>query len=241
MSDPPKLAAFVSLRNVLPPWLLAAIVLMSISFVAFPQIDLACSRVFTSGGAFSTDGHWVFDAFSRLITYVGRTGGIVLTVALAIGSLPSAARTHAGRWLREQRRVIAFLLASLVIGPGLLVNYFFKDAFDRARPADVTAFGGTRAFTPAFAVSDQCDHNCSFVSGDAAGGTFVVAGFFIARSRRARKAWLVGGLAFGAAVGLARIASGHHFVSDVAVAMASTYLVLALCAVWLLRGRSYGP
>lgn len=239
VTDSSTPAATGSLRSLLPPWLLAVIVLASIAFVAFPQFDLKVSRLFTVGGVFPTDGHWLFDAFSRTLTLIGRGFGIALTIAMAISLLTFMARTPAGLWLRERQRVITFLLVALVIGPVMLVNYGFKEISGRARPADVTEFGGTREFAPAFTISEQCDHNCSFVSGDAAGATFAIAGFFIARSRRARKAWLFGGLTLGAAVGLARIVSGHHFLSDVFVAMASTYLVLALCAAWLLRGRRY--
>lgn len=238
VTDPSPPVATVSLRGLLPWWLVAAIVLTSIAFAVFPQIDLVCSRLFTTAGdVFPSHGHWLFDAFSRTITLIGRGFGIALIVAMAISLLPCIARTPAGLWLRKRKRVIAFLLASLVIGPGLLVNYGLKEISGRARPADVTEFGGVRQFTPAFTISNQCDHNCSFVSGDAAGATFTIAGFFIARSRKVRRAWFFGGLTFGAAVGLARIMSGHHFLSDIFVAMASTYVVLAWCAVWLLRGR----
>jgi lipid A 4'-phosphatase len=221
--------------------LLAAIVLASIGFVAFPQIDLAFARFFTvDGRSFHADSHWLFHAFSGAITLIGHALSAILVISLAISSFSQVARARAGQWLREQRRVSAFLLLSLIIGPGLLVNGF-KAITGRARPEEVREFGGTSRFTPAFVISDQCGHNCSFVSGDAAGATFAVAGCFIAGSRRARKAWLIGGLSFGALVGLARIMSGRHFLSDVFVGMALTYVVLALCAECLLRGgRSRG-
>lgn len=235
------IAGNASLRHDLPPWLLAAMVVMATSFAVFPQIDLSVSRLFTvEDGAFPIEGHWLFDAFSRALTLVGRGTGVALAIVTAVSMLPSVARARLGKWLQARRCVFAFLLASLVLGPVLLVNYGLKEISGRARPADVTEFGGTRQFTPAFTVSEQCDHNCSFVSGDAAGATLIVAGFFIARSRRRRRAWLVGGLTFGAAVGFARIVSGHHFLSDVVIAMAATYAVMALCAAWLLRGDRCG-
>ena len=231
----PKPEATSHLRDSLPPWALVTIGLTSIAFVVFPQLDLAFSRFFAVGGSFPTDGHWLFHAFSRTLTLLGRAVGVALVIALAIGLLPMVAQSALGGRMRRQRRAVAFLLLSLVVGPGLLANYVLKTTTSRARPANVTEFGGSQKFTRAFAVANQCDHNCSFVSGDVAGATLVVAGFFIARSRRARMTWLIGGLAFGAAVGAARIVSGHHFLSDVFVAMALTYVVTALCAAWLLR------
>lgn len=223
------------LRTTLPPWLLAVIALTSVAFIVFPQIDLAVSKLFVDDdGKFPIDHHYLFDAFSRAITWVGRLIGIALTVAFTVAVL-GRQRTTLTKWFGERKRVFAFLLASLLIGPGLIVNYGLKAFSGRARPADVTEFGGARTFTPAFVLADQCQHNCSFLSGDVAAATFLVAGFFVARSRRARRAWLVGGLSCGALVGLARIVSGHHFLSDVVIAAALTYVVLALCAAWLLR------
>ena len=79
-------------------------------------------------------------------------------------------------WLRERRvakhllldnRKIIFLLLTLALGPGLLVNGFLKSHWGRARPSEVSTFGGRQSFSPAYVIAHQCRHNCSFVSGDA--------------------------------------------------------------------------
>src|SRR5262249_21775368 len=82
----------------------------------------------------------------------------------------------------DGRRVL-FLYLVLIIGGGLIVNFTVKDHFGRARPRDVAEFGGTKLFTPAFEISHQCTSNCSFSSGDAAGGFFAIA-LAMALSRR---------------------------------------------------------
>jgi MYXO-CTERM domain-containing protein len=79
----------------------------------------------------------------------------------------------------------------------------------------VTEFGGSKTFSPAFVVSHECRTNCSFSSGDAAGGFFSLAIVF-ALARRRRVA-LVAGLAVGVIESLARISSGAHFFSDTGV------------------------
>lgn len=106
-----------------------------------------------------------------------------------------------------------------------------------ARPSTVVEFGGTKRFTRVFEPSDQCTHNCAFASGHAAAATMPVAGYFIARSRRSRRAWLATGIASGITIGLTRMLTGGHFLSDIVFAVVSTYIVAALCAAWVLRPR----
>jgi len=129
--------------------------------------------------------------------------------------------------LVASNRVIIFLLFTLGIGPGLIVNAVLKDHWGRARPFQVTEFGGNRQFTAAFVVSDQCPTNCSFVSGDASLGYFGLAFFFITRRRRT----FVAGAAIlaGTLLGLVRMAQGAHFLSDVIFSGVFTFLV-----AWLL-------
>jgi len=91
-------------------------------------------------------------------------------------------RRAASDFLRNNRRVI-FSLLTLALGPGLLVNSLLKSHWGRARPIEVSAFGGARSFSPAYIIAQQCSRNCSFVSGDAAMGYYLIAFLFIARKR----------------------------------------------------------
>lgn len=116
---------------------------------------------------------------------------------------------------RLDRNALIFLVAALAIGPGILVNTVLKDHWGRARPYQVEAFGGEHQFTAAPIPTDQCTRNCSFVSGHAALGFSLVCFAFLLPAGRPRDLTLAGALSFGAVVGLARIAVGHHFLSDV--------------------------
>jgi lipid A 4'-phosphatase len=100
-----------------------------------------------------------------------------------------------------------------------------KDNFGRARPRDIEEFGGSKHFTPAFVISRECNTNCSFSSGDAAGGFFSLA-LVMALSRRRRM--LAAAAAFGALVSLSRVASGAHFFSDT---VASFFVMLIVADV----------
>ncbi|HET9864370.1 MAG TPA: phosphatase PAP2 family protein, partial [Steroidobacteraceae bacterium] len=115
------------------------------------------------------------------------------------------------RFCQVDGRRVLFLLMVLLIGAGLVVNLGLKNHFGRARPRDIAEFGGSLQFTPAFVVSQECRTNCSFSSGDAAGGFFSLA-LAVALSRRRRL--FVAGALLGSVVSVARIAVGAHFFSD---------------------------
>jgi lipid A 4'-phosphatase len=117
-----------------------------------------------------------------------------------------------------------FLLLALLVGPGLMANVLFKDEWGRARPKTVQEFGGDKQFTRAFAFSDACKRNCSFVSGDAAFGFFLPSFAFVIPYRRSRRIFW-GGMVLGGVFSAGRILLGAHFLSDV---LSALFLVLGV-------------
>lgn len=180
-------------------------------FSIWPEWDLAVSGWFHQPGA----GFYLRETFWVQLLYRGATWVLVALalgalLVLVVGSLSPPQDTRA----RQARRgAAAFFLAAVILGPGLVVNGLFKSHWGRARPAQVQEFGGQRLFTAALQPSRQCAKNCSFVSGHASIGFVLMA--FACIFRRQRRLWLLAGLGAGALVGLARIAQGGHFVSDV--------------------------
>jgi len=124
------------------------------------------------------------------------------------------------------RRGLLFLFLVMAVGPGLLVNEVFKAESGRPRPSQVQEFEGTRDFVAAFEPSDQCDSNCSFVSGHAAMGFFFLAFAWVLRDRR----WLYWGALIGLLVGLGRVMQGAHFLSDVLFGYPVVYVTALLLA-----------
>jgi lipid A 4'-phosphatase len=163
----------------------------------------------------------------RLVTASIRwiTWAILLTACIGAVWLRLSGRPF---W-RFDRNALIFLVAALAIGPGILVNTGLKDHWGRARPYQVEEFGGTRQFTPAPMIAEQCTRNCSFVSGHAAVGFCLVAFAFLLPAGRRRDIAIAAALAFGALIGLGRIVAGHHFLSDVVDAG-----LVVLGATWLL-------
>jgi lipid A 4'-phosphatase len=177
-------------------------------FVAFPGIDLWVSGLFhdpVTGFPDSKGEGWEFMLKgSPWLVY----GAVIFVTVLWV----------AGKLLRmpfegiDGRRV-AFLYASILVGPALLVNGILKEHWGRARPVQIREFGGDALFTPAWMMTDQCASNCSFSSGHASLGFWATALALLVPPPH--RTWaMAGALTFGTLVGLSRIAVGGHFLSD---------------------------
>jgi lipid A 4'-phosphatase len=108
---------------------------------------------------------------------------------------------------------LAFVVISCLLGPGLVVNAVFKDQWKRARPIQVAHFGGAQQFTRAGVITDQCETNCSFVSGHVACGFFFLSLMLV--NRRRIKFWAVAGVGAGLLIGFSRMSNMAHWLSDV--------------------------
>jgi lipid A 4'-phosphatase len=199
--------------------ILGAFALFSILVVAFPGIDLAVSRVFFHAG-FPRDQWW------QTLLHDALNGFLCLSLGSVV-VLYAVNRLLKRNYLGVDGRRVIYLMLVLIIGGGLIVNVGLKDHFGRARPRDIAEFGGTKAFTPAFVVSHECNTNCSFSSGDAAGGFFSIA---LALALTRRRAAFIAALALGAGVSLGRISSGAHFFSDTVVSF--FVMLLVSDALW---------
>jgi lipid A 4'-phosphatase len=130
-------------------------------------------------------------------------------------------------------RAAIFLIATLALGPGLLVNVVLKDHWGRSRPIDVTQFGGSDHYVRWWDPRGDCPNNCSFVSGDVSGAFWTIAPAALAPPQ-----WRV--FAYGAALALGtgmaalRLMAGAHFLSDVVFAGVFTFLI-----IWLAHGLIY--
>jgi lipid A 4'-phosphatase len=131
------------------------------------------------------------------------------------------------------RLPLAFVVVAGVLGPGMVVNWGFKENWQRARPYQVENFGGPQKFSRAAVISDQCNNNCSFVSGHVSCGVFLISLGLVHRRRQRR--WAAIGVASGLVIGFARMADVAHWLSDVLWAFPITLLSCWLVWQGLLR------
>lgn len=188
----------------------AALVLATALFLLFPSIDLWAAHLFyRADGGFYLGDAWPVRAIYAGVPYL--TDAVVVGVAALYLLSLRRGRPVAG----VDGRVAAYLLLALALGPGLVVNTLLKDHWGRARPSQIEVFGGTRQFTPAPLPADQCARNCAFPAGHPAMGFYFVSFALLITERRRRSIAIAAALAAGALIGLARMAQGGHFLSDV--------------------------
>ena len=120
-----------------------------------------------------------------------------------------------------------FLIATIAIGPGLIVNLGLKDHWHRPRPIQTQEFNGPSPFMPWYDDDGACRKNCSFVSGEAATGFWMVAPASVLPPPWHGPA-VVAAFAFGIGASLLRMAFGGHYLSDVLLGGLVTLIVIEI-------------
>jgi membrane-associated phospholipid phosphatase len=202
-------------------FLLAASISVVIVLLALlPHVDLAVASWFYHGGHFIADGY--------AASIARDVAGFVPFATLAILSLFYFGSKHG--WvdprLAPSARSMVFLLSTLALAPGLVVNVALKDHIHRPRPVQIRQFGGSFDFQPYDRLSGACPRNCSFPSGEAAAAFWTLAPASLA-PQPWRPVLVVAALLFGSATGLLRMATGHHFLSDIVFAALITLAFIA--------------
>ncbi len=209
--------------------LLGLIFLTSIVFVVWPALDLKVTAWFYKDAAFPLAQNGPIESF-RLFLW---DASLVILAVFLLMTLASALLRRP--LLGLPLKAWAYGLAIYLLGPGILVNGILKAYWGRARPFSVTEFGGDRLFSRAYAISDQCAANCSFVSGEVAGTAAMSIGLWLILSVWRKKlpkaihtalAALILALPF--VVGVQRVAAGNHFASDAVLAGLFVALIAAL-------------
>ena len=201
------------------PW--STLSLLLVAGVIWPRLDIIVSGWFYDAGR----GFFLADQPTFLfLHWLAVKGAWALGVLLGLLTLTAAIKREAV--LGFDFKSWLFLFLTLLIGPVLIANVGLKDHWGRARPREITEFGGSAAFSPAL-IPQRTDHtNGSFISGDASFGFFLPSlAYVVPRNRTRRVFWI--GMAAGLFFGIARIAMGGHFLSDTAFACA---LMLAVSA-----------
>lgn len=212
--------------------IVATTALTAVVFTVRPDLDLAISALFYDPARriFPAQNDWMLASF-RFVT----SWAIALTIAISSISM-------IGKMLFPSRpallpgRAMLFILMSVALGPGLLVNAGFKENWNRPRPGAVQEFGGAMTFKPWWDASGQCRRNCSFVSGESAAAFAMLAPAALVASPWRLIA--IGAAAmFGILMASLRVVFGGHFFTDVVFAAALSAMLVWTLHGWLYRWR----
>lgn len=202
-------------------WIVYVFIAMAMLPTVWISLDLNAAALFMGPSAHIHAAKWWWVELINLYTPAAfRTLVFLALLGWLLASL---------RYLRKNWRLpLAFIVLAGSLGPGLLVNSGFKDNWQRARPYQVQPFGGTQQFTRAAVMTDQCNNNCSFVSGHVACGFFLASIMLV--HRRRQRMWGAIGVSVGVAIGFARMADGAHWLSD--ALWASPITLLCSWCIW---------
>ena len=172
------------------------------------QLDLALTRPFFDASSAEHWAHgqeprwWVLYKASPWITASLVLGGLFFLVVALVRHSPLL-----------QRQAI-FVILSVLLGAGLVVNGVFKDHWNRPRPRDVIELGGSLHYASA---PLRGEGGKSFPCGHCSVGFLYALGAWLWRRRLG---WAIAsaatGLSLGTAMGVGRMAAGGHFPSDIA-------------------------
>ena len=210
-------------------FLAATLTAVSFIFMGFPQIDIAVSALFYKPEQNfllrDTSLHLFVDSWIRpSINYLAVAFVVACVYKLFFGQST----------VKRRFNIVAFLFASFLVGPVLLVNGLLKEFIGRARPKNIIEYGGTKIFSPAYFPADQCETNCSFVSGDDAVAFSTIA-FALIFKGKLRFHLVAVALSFGVLVSIYRLGTGAHFLSDTVLSGLFCILIILILERMLLR------
>ena len=189
-------------------------ILFGILFLFYPSLDIYFSSFFFNGNQFISEKYTIIKVVR---VYLKNLMIIISVISLLILLINLINKKQNMRRLINRRT--KFSLIGLVVGPilgcGIIANLYFKDTWGRARPVHVEEFGGNKIFTPAFLKSDQCEKNCSWISGETSAAFSLTVGTIILKN----PIFFLLNLILGFLVFFCRLSMGGHFFSDNVFAM----------------------
>src|SRR5512143_3706418 len=198
-------------------WLPELIVLVALSIVAIvlftaSGLDIETMRPFYHPDhvdPWSNKEQPLWSLFYRSAPWITASLAVAGVALFVLGVI----REHS----RRLRWYGVFVLLSVTLGPGLIINLVLKDHWGRPRPRQMVEFGGRYEYVQPFVPVPFNTPRKSFPCGHCSVGYLYAAGWWLWRRRRPRCAAgsLAAGSARGTLLGIGRMAAGGHFLSDV--------------------------
>lgn len=213
-------------------WLIP-ILCMAIITPLTPWLDMKIARFFYDHGMGKGD-IFVSHPFLDFLYEFGVVPAQIASLLSALVLLLSYALPTWKKW----RSPALVLFLTMVIGAGFIVHTIFKDHWGRPRPRQVIEFGGHQEFRPFYKPNffHQPEPSKAFPCGHCTMGFYFFAfGILALRYKRMGLMILFMSIAviLGILLGLARMAQGAHFLSDVLMSGLIMWLT-ALTFDWLI-------
>jgi lipid A 4'-phosphatase len=208
---------------------LALAAAVGLLFGVYPKLDLDLAGLF-----FDPSVNGFRASVDPVVLWLRELSRLIVTILLA-----PAVLALAGKLVLPRRpmlipgRAAVLMIGALVLAPGLFTNTVLKDHWGRPRPIEVIELGGDQHFVPWWDPRGACRGNCSFVAGEPSGAFWTLAPAALLPPVWRPPAYAAA-LAFGAGIGLLRMAGGGHFFTDIVFAGVFTFLI-----IWLAHGLIY--
>ncbi len=183
-------------------------------FLIFPRLDIYLSNFFFIQGSFISEKYIIIKDLRNFLKNLMIFIPFVAIALLLINMINKKQKVKSSLKDRTKYVLVGFIIGPIV-GCGIIANMYFKDTWGRARPVQVQEFGGTKFFTPPFIKTDQCEKNCSWISGEASAAFSFLVGTILLKN----KIFFVINIFVGLLVFFCRISMGGHFFSDNIFAM----------------------
>jgi lipid A 4'-phosphatase len=139
---------------------------------------------------------------------------------------------------KKWRKPCLFLVLTMLVGAQFIVHNILKDHWGRPRPKQTIEYGGTQPFRPYYSPNffHQPEPSKSFPCGHCTMGFYFFGFTFLCLRYGYRGgAWVsfLFAILFGMAFGIARMAQGGHYLSDIVATALIMWLTAGLCD-WLI-------
>lgn len=213
--------------KILIRWLVVLLVCSGLVFLLSPLMDVYLSLLPYDHltNKFYGETHWWCK-----IVYYGVSVATVLLATVPLILFIWKYRTSSITQKQLLKRMVLISYLSLILGPGLLANSFFKQNWGRARPYQVIRDHHPFSYPWQPHFNRPADN--SFPSGHVTIGAFLGIPFIAARRRKLGLALCAGGFVV---VGTVRWLQGGHYFSDIMVAAIFIWMVNILVTMFVDR------
>ena len=220
----------IKILNV-PLSLLISFIIFSLIFIFFPQIDIFVAKLFYNPDSFYSFAFYKTPLEQFLYHSVKPIVIVIILSSLCIYLFNKLMKKHI---FNLNTKAMIFIILTVSIAPGLIVNAILKENWGRPRPAQIKELGGTMNFSPAFIPTKQDGY--SFSSGHTA-AAFSLIGFALLAKKR-KKFYLTLVFVYGVVISLTRMAVGGHFLSDVVTSFFIVYITTLILYGLIIKGKT---